>query len=123
VTTAPGAGATVATLAVPFPGLYEVSMTVYYTGTVGAGELDNVKLQSDPVTSGTFVDVMTLPLPNFAATLAAPPTPVHAFAYAQGTIKLIAIGAGGASALYRCSLNIASIATVAEGDQADAPQI
>jgi hypothetical protein len=116
--TSPGAGATLASITIPtaLAGTeFEVVASVWYAGTlVLAADSDNVAIQSDPVTAGTFVTAEVLSAPAVVAT--GEPTLFRCNLVAQATIKLIAVAAGTASSIYHVHLEANPVVTTGIGE-------
>src|SRR5689334_13025558 len=96
--TNPGAGATIASVTIATGGVYEVTITFFLSGTIAAGDANNLKLQQNAV------NVLTpIPVPAVANSYPHPVTVVVS-AVATDVLKVVAIGAAsGASAVYNAS--------------------
>ncbi|MCC9307691.1 hypothetical protein LN042_11350 [Kitasatospora sp. RB6PN24] len=96
--TAPGAGAAVASVTVPAAGLWEVVCSYWLSGTVAAGDANNLQLKQ-----GATVRLTPLPVPAVVNTL--PPRLTVVLNCAAGdTVSLNAIAGGSASAVYNAVL-------------------
>jgi hypothetical protein len=97
--TAPAAGATVAgNVTIPTAGMWEVTVSVFLSGTVAAGDANNVKLVQNAV------DVLNPILMPATANAFPQPTVLVVSAAASDTLAVKAIGAGGASAVYSATI-------------------
>ncbi len=115
--TSPALGATLASIAIP-AGLagteFEVVASVYFEGTVTTAlDGDNVAIQSDPVTAGTFATAEVL---SAVGVVSLDPVPLRCNLVAQATIKLIAVAAGTASSIYHVHLEANPVVTTAIGE-------
>lgn len=105
VVTTPTAGQVLASVTVLGPDSFHVAFQAYYTGTPAApADSDNIALQCDPVTSGSFLTVDVLPQQAIAN---APLVVNHMPAFARTTIRLIAIGNATSGAVYHVQLSAA----------------
>jgi len=102
VTTGPAAGAALAALTGLTPGRYAVTVYAYLAGTVTAADADNVELLVD----GVVTDVLAVP--PVAATDSVPPQQFE-HVTTTGAIKVQAVGAGGAAAVYHTVLVVAPL--------------
>lgn len=96
--TAPTAGMAVATVTIPTAGLWEVTAFYFLSGTVAAGDANNLQLKQN-----TTVRLTPLPLPAVANTLP-PQLTVVLNCAAADTVTLNAIANGTASAVYNTVL-------------------
>jgi hypothetical protein len=115
--TSPGLGATLASITIP-TGLagteFECVASVYFEGTVTTAlDGDNVALQSDPVTAGTFVTAEVLSAPGVVSL---DPVPLRCNLVAQATIKLIAVAAATSGGIYHVHLEANPVVTTTVGE-------
>lgn len=98
--TGPAGGVVIATLGVLAKGLYLISVETVYTGTLTASEtLGNMKLQSGGGVAATPVDVAVLVTPPAVGAVA----PTQWFlvnADGVNAVRIVAVGAAGAAAVY-----------------------
>lgn len=92
--TAPGAGVAIASVTIPAVGLWEITATFFLSGTVSAGDANNVQLRQN-----VAVRLTPIPVPA-TANLFPPPVVVVLNCVATDTVSLNAVGAGTASAVY-----------------------
>lgn len=98
--TGPGAGTTIVALASLPKGTYLVALETVYTGTLTAAEtIGNMKLQTDMGAVGAFVDAAILGTPP-AVGFTLPTQWFLVDTAGVAGIKIIAIGAAGAAAVY-----------------------
>jgi len=96
----PSASAVLVSLTVG-PGAIAVAYATYYTGTPGAADVENIALQSDPITGGAFVTAQTaLTEPVANATLVF----FHYVVFALTTVRLIVVGTTSSGASYHAQL-------------------
>lgn len=95
---APTAGAAVASVTIPAVGLYAITATYFLSGTVAAGDANNVQLRQNATPRLT-----PLPLPAVANALT-PAVTVVLNCAANDTVSLNAVGAGTAAAVYNAVL-------------------
>ena len=102
ITTGPAAGAALAALTGLAAGRYSVQVYAYLSGTVTAADADNVELLVD----GTVTDTLAVP-PAAASGPVEPQSFEHITT--TGAIKVQAVGAGGASAVYHTVLVVSAL--------------
>lgn len=96
--TAPAAGTALATVTIPSPGLWEVTISYYLSGTVAAGDANNLAFRWN--TTPRFSPLL---VPAVANAFPAPVVVVLAAA-ATDTVSIASIAAGTAAAVYNASL-------------------
>jgi len=103
VTAGPAASAGLASLTGLTAGRYQIIVYAYLAGTVTPADADNVELLVD----GTATDVLAVP--PVAVASGSVESQVFEHITADGAIKLQAVGAGGASAVYHTLLVVAPL--------------
>lgn len=96
--TAPTAGTAIAAVTIPAPGLYEVTVSYFLSGTVAAGDANNVQLRQNAT-----VRLTPLPLPAVANAFP-PPVVVVLNCAASDTVSVNAVAGGTASAVYNATV-------------------
>jgi hypothetical protein len=104
-TTGPAAGAALASLSGLTAGRYSVTVYAFLAGTVTAADADNIELLVD----GAVTDVLAVP-----PAAATSPVPGEAFEHitTTGAIKLQAVGAAGAAAVYHTVLVVSALGPI-----------
>ena len=110
-TTTPGAGAVLASIAVPAPGWYDVEFHAWNPGTTGVVLVDdaNIGLYSDPVTAASMVFQRIMPWNPFLIAAGNTPVKVRTRVYAQSLIKAQAMALGTTGAIYVVALAVAPV--------------